>query len=78
MQRSEKSSFIHSLSYSLPTSDQVMELKNEGDIDLKIQSLLGEDNYINRLLQVRVNGQMTKRTKRKYYHHPRRFVKVTF
>lgn len=78
MQRSEKSSFIHSLSYSLPTSDQVMELKNEGDIDLKIQSLLGEDNYINRLLQVRVNGQMTKRKKGKNYHHPRRFVKVTF
>ena len=42
MQRSEKSSFIHSLSYSLPTSDQVMELKNEGEKLEKILQQWGE------------------------------------
>lgn len=70
--------FFLSFTHSLSTSDQVIELKNEVDIDLKIQSLLGEDNYINKLLQVRVTGQITKRTKRKNYHYPRRFVEVTF
>lgn len=43
--------FFHSLTHSLSTSGQVMELKYEGDTgdtDLKIQSLLGEDKYTNK------------------------------